>query len=292
MPLAVWVEDYAEAGRLVTGEEPEVLEFLNRQPLRNVILIGAIEEHGLESPHHRGAFYACRNEAGGLDSVALVGHWVLLTEGLKTARIFARLARRFHAGEVEVVLGEEFTVEAFDSTFTGQPTARTIRSSQPQNLFAIRELDWEAQGEVGDLRLAEMGELEEVVEAHARACFEIHGYDKRTLDPAGFGRRVSARVEAGRVWIARDRKGVAFKCDVVLATEQAFYLEGIWTRPDARGRGFGTDAMKGLCSKLLRQRAAVCLFADAEDQQVTSFYRRVGFRSMARSRLTRYGEIT
>lgn len=286
-PLAGGVADCLKAERLTAGQEAEVLEFLNRQPLKNVTIIGSVEEHGLSSPHHRGVFYGYR-EGERLAGIALIGHWVLLSGEARAAATFAAVARRLHESEVEIVLGEESSVRVFDRAFTAQPCVKRIRSTRPQRFFSIHEVKGLAFISDDLLRPARVSEIEEVVEAHARACLEVHGQDKAALDPVGFRQRTLERVEAGRVWIARDARGVVFKVDVVVTTRDAFYLEGIWTRPDMRGRGFSTRIFKLLCHKLLRLRPAICLFADAEDVRAMGFYQGVGFRVASRFRLTRY----
>lgn len=280
----------AKVARLRRGDEAQALEFLKREPLKNVTLIGSIDAHGVEDEQHRGSFYGYFTD-GRIDGLALIGHWVLLSGGERAIEAFADAARAEHREEVAIVLGEEFAVEMFDRLFTAPPSTRTIRQTHSQCLFTIREIDGD-DAEEGvasqELRLAETSEVDEVLCAHALACMEIHGFDKEALDPQGFRQRLLKRVEMKSVWITRDERGVAFKCDVVMMTDEAFYLEGLWTRPDMRSHGYSNRIMRALCRKLLQQRPAVCLFADASNERVTSFYRRVGFENLAPFRLTWY----
>lgn len=284
----------AKITRLVNSDAPRALEFLKREPLKNVTLIGAIDEHGLESPEHRGFFYAYTvNER--IAGIALIGHWVLPScgEDAHAVEAFARVAREHHRDAVEIVIGEAFAVEMFDRLFTVAPCARTVASTLSQCLFTIQEVgdddeDERAHGERVEPRRAEVHEAGEVARAHRSACLEIHGFDKQARDPQGFHNRMLSRLEMGRVWIVRDAEGVAFKCDVVIMTDAALYLEAVWTRPDLRRHGFSRHVMKALCRRLLQERPALCLFADADNTRVTSFYRRVGFENLAPYHLTRY----
>jgi ribosomal protein S18 acetylase RimI-like enzyme len=280
-------EAYAEIERLRAGDESEALEFLEREPLKNVTLIGWINDYGLESPQHRGEFYAHR-ENGRLDGLALIGHWVLMSGGERAVHAFANAARLRHQNDVEIVLGEDFAGKMFNRLFVALPSARVIRRIQSQYLFAIQEVSDVKTAAEDELRVADLSEIEEVTRAHAHACLEIHGFDKEAADPPGFRQRTRARVEKGCVWIGRDASGVTFKCDVVINTRHAFYLEGLWTRPDMRHRGFSNRMMKALCRKLLQKRPSVCLFADANNERVTAFYRQVGFENLASYHLTWY----
>src|SRR3954468_21448206 len=55
-------------------DEGEVLDFLAERPVHTVVMAGLIRDNGLESPFNRGTFYACRDSAGSLAGVALIGH--------------------------------------------------------------------------------------------------------------------------------------------------------------------------------------------------------------------------
>src|SRR5262245_62411508 len=63
---------------LTDVDKAEVLDFLNVRPLHNVMLIGFILDNGLVSPMNRGTFYGCRNHAGEIEGVALIGHVTLM----------------------------------------------------------------------------------------------------------------------------------------------------------------------------------------------------------------------
>jgi hypothetical protein len=85
------VEPYA----LTKGHEAEVLEFLAAKPLHNVYMAGFIHDNGLVSPLNRGTFYACRNEAGRLEGVALIGHVTQLdVRTVRSMKAFARPRKR------------------------------------------------------------------------------------------------------------------------------------------------------------------------------------------------------
>src|SRR6185369_17205643 len=62
---------------LAAGHEAEVLEFLNERPSHTFGMCGFIRTNGLVSPHNRGTFYACRDNEGHLQGVALIGHFIL-----------------------------------------------------------------------------------------------------------------------------------------------------------------------------------------------------------------------
>jgi GNAT superfamily N-acetyltransferase len=276
-----------EARWLGRSEERFVSEFLNRQPLRNVVMLGAVCDYGLESSLHGGSFYGCFRQEE-LIGVALIGRHVVLSGSKESVSVFAEVARHCHQSTLQMVLGEEELVEEFCRLLLQPPCQMTVRLAQPQILYAVTEIG-NAVSEIKGLRLARTDEREEVAQVQARICREETGVDPLKLDPTGFRWRVTARIERGREWILCDANGIMFKTDVIFETEKAIYLEGVWVRPDLRGFGLGTTILKSLCQRLLRHHAAVCLFADGDDKRINAFYQGVGFKAMANYRVVRFG---
>jgi RimJ/RimL family protein N-acetyltransferase len=272
--------------RLMSGEERQVLEFLNRQPLKNLQMAGFILDNGLESARNRGAFYGCFDD-GYLIGVALVGHWVFLSGGVETVSIFARIARFLHAPEVSVVLGEAVMVNEFARVFADSARQHEAHQDEAKLLLSVNHLDGDTP-ELEGLRPAADADADEVAHAHALTCMELLGKDPTQQNPSRLRECVRARIGMGRIWIVRDERGIGFKTDIASETEQAVYLEGIWTRPDLRGQGLGTRALRSLCRRLLLRQQVVCLFADAANARVNAFYQRVGFTTLAPYRLIRY----
>src|SRR5258708_19046409 len=55
------------------GHQEDVLAFLSRRPIHTVFMSGLIRDNGLISFGNRGTFYGCRDTAGQLIGVALIG---------------------------------------------------------------------------------------------------------------------------------------------------------------------------------------------------------------------------
>ena len=274
-----------EVRRLVRGEEQQALYLLNYWPVKNVMMIGLIRDHGLESPLNRGTFYGCFAH-GDLIGVALIGHYVLFCGGDETVAEFANVARLYHQPEIRIVLGEESTVDEFCRRLLQPPCHLTIHQATPQLLLALRH-PTKKSIRVKGLRRARTSEAHEIARINAGAYLELNGIDPAKLDPTGFQERVLSRIKMGRIWILRDDRGITFKADVASATDEAVYIEGVWTRPDQRGSGIGTAAFSRLCDRLLNHHKAICLLADAANQRTLSFYHRCGFKPIASYRLIR-----
>lgn len=135
---------------------------------------------------------------------------------------------------------------------------------------------------------AGQSDVDEVAELHALACIEQNGTDPRALDPHSYRARVGRRIAAGRVWVARDARGIYFKTDVTTQSERIAYVEGVMLRPDVRGRGLGSLTFARLCRRLLQENERVCLFVKAAEQKTVAFYRKLGFKLHAQYQSVRF----
>src|SRR5437870_7796017 len=80
---------------LTSGCEGEVLSFLASRPIHTVIMAGLIRDNGLVSPLNRGTFYSCRDAAGRLEGVALIGHLTMVeTKSAEVIELFAEIAQQ------------------------------------------------------------------------------------------------------------------------------------------------------------------------------------------------------
>src|ERR1044072_6624881 len=119
------------------GDEAEVGEFLSGRPVHAITLLGLIADNGLVSPHNRGTFYACRDEHGRLEGVALIGHATLFEARTPRAlRTFARAAQTHP--NLHLVLGESEPVAEFWRHYraSGQPMRLACR----ELLFERRQI--------------------------------------------------------------------------------------------------------------------------------------------------------
>jgi predicted GNAT family acetyltransferase len=267
------------------GEESLVLDILKDRPVENVMLMGLVTEHGLESPENRGTFYGCFSQEH-LTGVALIGHHVLLSGSAESAESFAQAAQRSHASQIRVVLGEQPLASEFCRRLALLTDLVAYRNARYFLLALTHVEESEMQGD--HLRLATPDEVCAIEEMNIDAFREMNGSNPATCDPVGFRQRISSRVAADRVWVVADEAGIAFKAEVVRETGGVVYLEAIITRPDIRGSGLGSQALHSLSRRLLSGRQAVCLLADADNPRTINFYRKVGFTPRTLYHVARY----
>jgi|SRR5215212_6696202 len=259
------------------GMEDEILSALADPTLTNVVMAGFIRDHGLVSSQNRGRFYVCRNESDKLEGVALIGHSVLFEAFSESAvEGFAEIARR--ESSTHLLMGEHNAVQRFWSHYADETQAP--RHVCPV-LFLQRSEKFQQQQDVPGLRLARPEDLEAVVRAQAAMAFETSGVDPLQKDPIGFRQRYLRRIDSNRVWVLMKNGCLSFKLDVMADTPDAIYIEGVYVRPEDRGKGLGQSCLAAAGQTLLERTKSIYLFVENENTRTTAFYLRLGFNVAA-----------
>ena len=266
-----------DTSRLSHGDAPEVLAFLAERPLHTVNIAGLIRDNGLESPLNRGSFHACRDEAGRLEGVALIGHAILVeARSERATAAFALLAQQHQ--NAHIILGEAEPVGLFWAHYSegGQEPRHLCRELLLEQRWPV-----EAHESVTELRPATAGDLEEVAAVQAELVVEESGVDPLETDPEGFRARCLGRIERGRTWVVMEGGRLIFKAEVYAETPQATYLEGVYVAPERRGGGYGLRCLSQLTRGLLRRSDSVCLLVNELNVAARAFYRKAGYRQRA-----------
>ena len=263
---------------LTEEDKAEVLSFLERRPLHTVYIAGFIRDNGLVSPLNRGAFYACRDEAGVLVGVALIGHIIQFeVRTVAALEAFAQLAQT--CPFVHVVMGEKEMVECFWNYYSQED-----EQNRQSLRFVCRELlleqSWPviAMEDVPGLRRATLTDLPLVMPVQAEMAFMECGISPFERDPFGFRQRYAQRVERGRTWVVVENGRLLFKADVMAETPQGIYLEGIYVNQDERSRGYGLRCMSQLGRNLLARTRSLCLLVNEQNLEAQAFYYKAGFK--------------
>jgi predicted GNAT family acetyltransferase len=261
--------------QLLTIEETEeVLRFLPKKPAHCAYLAGLVEENGLVNPLNRGAFYASRNFLGEIQGVALVGHATIIEPtNQESIRELAEAAN--HCNSTHLVMCEERWADEFWKHY-----APTERSPEVECRELLLELRWptvHSNKSRQQLRLATTNDLELLVPIHAGMASAESGVDPRDLDNDGFIERYHQRIRKGRTWVLIQNDQLIFKADVVIATHETCYLEGVWVNPDVRGVGYGRACIAELARMLLWQSRSLSLLVNDSNKEAQAFYRSCGF---------------
>ena len=258
---------------LSEDEGSEVLAFLAARPIHTVLMASMIRDNGIVSPHNRGSFYACRDDRGELEGVALVGHVTVIEARSDAAlAIFARLTR--HCLNTHLIRGERPAIERFWSCYanSNQKPRRVSR----ELLFEQREAP-ESLDPV-ELRPATQDDLERILRINAAMAFQEGGTSPLNRDPSGFRHRTVRRIEQNRVWVWVQNEKMIFKADVIAETPEAAYLEGVHVDAEERMKGYGRQCLTQLSHMLLNRTKAICLTINEENKQALAFYIKAGYQ--------------
>lgn len=255
------------------GHEREVLAFLAQRPIHTVIMAGFIRDNGLVSPLNRGTFYGCRDAAGLLQGVALIGHVTSIeTDSDEALELFAQLAQKYD--RAFVIVGEQDKVERFWEFYgpAGQSMRRLCRELLMEQRSPVAVLEPVA------MRRATLADIELLLPVHAQMAFEESGVNPMLKDPAGFRQRMAQRIEQGRIWVWTEADRLIFKADVICDTPEAIYLEGIYVAPEERGQGAGVRFISQLSRTLLAHTKSLCMLVNESNQAAQACYQKAGFK--------------
>src|ERR1044072_8997137 len=260
--------------RLTAQDEPEALRYLAERALHNAVMMGLIRDNGVDSKFNRGTFYGCRDEAGALIGVALIGHGVFIDARDEEAlRQFAMLAERFP--RAHMLMGEQDMVQRFWKFYApnGQPKRRLCRES----LLEINEQP--SSSDRINLRLAHLWDLSRVVPVHAAMAFEESGVNPLQVDPDGFRQRCRRRIEKQRTWVLVEQDELVFKADIISDTPEVVYLDGVYVHREYRRKGYGSKCLTEFARTLLNRTKSVSVLVDQERQPAQAFFKQLGFVS-------------
>ena len=254
-------------------EEAEVLGFLAERAIHTVFMATLVRDNGLVSPRNRGLFYGCRDRAGKLEGVALIGHATIIEARTDSAvAAFAQLAA--HTEHAYLIRGERKIVDQFWRVYA-------VPAQQPR--LICRELLFEKIDAAIDyepidgLRPATLDDIEHVLNVNTLLAFEEGGVSPIQRDPAGFRARTTRRIQQGRVWLwMRDGQPI-FKADLLGDTPEMIYLEGIHVHPQQRSKGYGRRCLAQLSSVLTRRSRSICLTVNQRKADAVAFYVKAGF---------------
>lgn len=277
------IEDPAEFGRispavkmLTQDDRAEVLAFLSERPLHTFGLTGLIRDNGLVSPLNRGSFYACYDESGNIDGVAIIGHNTLMeVRSDASIKAFARLART--CPHIYLLLAEEAVLRKFCHHY-----AANNHIEFEEKRYALLKQSWpiEVREPISGLRKARLEDLDLVVKAHAQSGIEETGVNGLEQDPVGFPRRCALRIEREHTWVWINDGKLIFKVETLTDTPELIYLESMWIAPEERKKGYGLRCIAQLGREFLKRSSAICLLVQEQNVAARLIYEQAGYKNI------------
>jgi len=265
----LWAAD-ADAVEVCLEQSPQ-----DNVYVRSEIRHGALRQGSLVGVEHPGE--------RGLHGVVMLGP--LVVPWAPASRDLVALAQEMRpaAHRIQLLVGPRDQVAALQELLAPQLRhPRLVRAEQPH--YAVDSRSLLSADSEAPIRQATIADFEQVVEAGAAMHLEEVGFDPLSSDPVGFRQRVLTLIRRGwvRIWVIDGQ--LVFKAECAAVTPEAVQLQGVWTRPDRRGRGLATAGMATVCRQLLGETQSVTLFVNDFNLGAVRVYERVGFERIGTMR--------
>ncbi len=269
----------AQVSVLGPQDEPVIRDFLTAHPVDGCLIASRIHGLGmLGAAGPSGELYAYYG-AHGVQAVWLDGPSLVVvgepdgSGAVVEAMIGRNVSRRRRCSSI--VGPADLVLPMWSALGDSWGPARDVRPDQP--LLAL-DREPEIAGLPG-LRRVRRAELDILMPSATAMFREEVGVDPSGGDGgASYRARVADLIDAGRclAWIQEGE--VLFKAELGAVSEHACQIQGIWVRPDLRGRGIGARGTAGVVSLALATVApVVSLYVNDFNAPARAAYARVGF---------------
>ncbi|MFV0526027.1 MAG: GNAT family N-acetyltransferase, partial [Acidimicrobiales bacterium] len=101
--------------------------------------------------------------------------------------------------------------------------------------------------------------------------------DTLETNPVGYRTYVRSLVERGRAFAVVANGEVVFKADLGAVSDKVAQIQGVWVRPDHRGRGLSVAGMAGVTDAIVGQGRTASLYVNDFNTPAVAAYRRCGY---------------
>ncbi len=259
----------------VPGEEGQILEFLERDPLRNLRIVYPLRRYGLLNlgfPEQGLCLVLSKKgEVGGVlfwDNLGLV-RWS--APRIEAEALMEAALERW--GCPQALAGEEGEVAHLLDRF---PELRREVEHVEEEVSMILE-PHAFRGPDGGAELARGEDLREWMELEREMQVEILG---RAASARVLRREARLLLGEGRAFLVREDGKAVSKAALEAVTPAADELGGVYTRKSHRGRGYALSACGAACASSLSRGKRVRLETQRDNLPAISLYRRLGFVTM------------
>lgn len=265
--------------RLVRAHERAALAYLSGAPYDNVFLSWLIAAD--RSSSTRAALYVYVDSQAQIRGAAFFGRQVVIAaEDDEVIAAFAAMAPSYRFERM--IVGPRRIVERYwEHVRAWHPPPRITRESQP--VLAVDRESLRGDRDGVTVRRARPSEWESVAHNSAKMIEHELEYDPRSF-AAEFNANVRMMIDRGLWWVGERDGELCFFCNAGPRSPQTLQLQGIWTPPKLRGRGFAAAALYGICEELLSDVPTLSLYVNGFNAAALRLYDRVGFRQVGEFR--------
>ncbi|WP_425501409.1 GNAT family N-acetyltransferase [Phytoactinopolyspora mesophila] len=257
---------------------PAVAGLLDRDPVVDVFVGARVHASKLASGRLGGELWGFYERAELVSACYAGANLVPVQATPAAARTFADMAARRGRRCSSLVGPADAVMTMWDLLRPEWGPAREVRASQPVMALTSGP-DVPPDPEV---RRVEPDEIDVLHPAAVAMFTEEVGISPNGSDGGAYYRaRLVELIRAGRSFARFEDGEVVFKAEIGAVTPRACQVQGVWVRPDRRGRGLAAGGMAAVVAHALRDIApAVSLYVNDYNHAALGTYRRVGFREV------------
>jgi uncharacterized protein len=270
----------ATARLLDERDRDAVLAICDREPVTNVFIGSRVRALGL-TPGRLGAQLWGHGSGGRLESLCYSGA-NLVTACASPDAITAFAERALRQGRrCSSVVGPAQDIQALWALLRPHwGPARDIRAVQPVLATSGPPLVEPDRG----VRRVRLDEADILWPACVAMFTEEVGVSPTAGDGgASYRARLEQLIRSGRAFARIENGQVIFKAEIGAVTPQVCQVQGVWVRPEFRGRGLAAPGMATVVAEATRSIApVVSLYVNDFNHPARAAYRRVGFTEAGR----------
>ncbi|MBO0803175.1 MAG: GNAT family N-acetyltransferase [Nocardiopsaceae bacterium] len=271
------VRPRAEPARLLDDRDrAAALAICDSDPVVNVFVASRIRSLGMEPGRLGAQIWGYAGSDGRLVSLCYAGANLVPVQATADAlAAFAERALRQGRRCSSVVGPSEAVAGLWGYLSPHWGPAREVRAAQPLMAVDGPPLVPPDPG----VRRVRPDEIEILMPACIAMFTEEVGVSPVSGDGgAAYRARVTELVRSGRAFARIDDGRVIFKAEVGAATSQACQVQGVWVRPDHRGRGLAAPGMAAVVNAARESIApVVSLYVNDFNAPARAAYLRAGF---------------
>ena len=266
--------------RALDGHSIDLVKILIEQdPVRHCFLAARLEQTKQSKfrpsyPDLLGYF-----DDGNLKSVLMTGaNIVPVNTSLIARQEFATVLNRSGRRSSSIVGPVEEVLDLWSRVSTSWGPAREVRGNQP--VLSMRsnssvEIDH-------DVRYSNLSDLENLVPACIAMFTEEVGISP-TINGGGnaYRNRISELVSSRRSFVKYSGSELVFKAEIGTVGAGVAQIQGVWVKPEHRGKGISVSAMAAVVKLVLADVApVVSLYVNDYNEVALRTYRSVGFEQV------------
>ena len=256
-------------------DRDEVLAICDRDPVVNVFVASRVRAVGLDPPRLGAQLWGHLSD-GRLSSLCYAGANLVPVAASPEAIVAFAGRARAQGRRCSSLVGPAPAIEQLWELLAPHwSRPRDVRRSQP--VMAISGQPLVAPDPL--VRKVRPDQLDVLFPASVAMFTEEVGVSPVGPDGgAGYRARVAELISAGRAFARISGGRVIFKAEIGAVTPQACQIQGVWVRPEYRGRGLAAPGVAAVVAEALRSVApVVSLYVNDFNTPARAAYRRVGF---------------